>query len=97
MRIWIGIMKVTSAAVTSVAVSAVSSPAKRASSPLPSGENVARLLPPQHLVDEVLQLRPERVARRDHAHGPPVLHDRDVPEAAFVHEVQGVRERLVRV
>src|SRR5262249_1788542 len=97
---------VTSFAVTSFAVrNILSSPAERASSPvlrtssprLPLRKDVSRLLPSQHFIDEVFQLGAESVARRDHAHGPAVFHHRNVAEPALVHEVQGIRERLVRM
>src|ERR1700682_86743 len=48
-----------------------------------------------HLGHEFLELRAERVVRRDHAYWPPLFDYRNIAKPALVHHVQRVPERFV--
>jgi len=63
---------------------------------IPLTQNLADPLPPLHLGLELRELRTERVARRDHADGPPFFDHRHVTKTVFEHHHQRVMEGLVR-
>src|ERR1700736_5947219 len=48
-----------------------------------------------HFGHEFLELRAERVVRRDHTYWPPLFDYRDIAKPALVHHVQRVAERFV--
>src|SRR3972149_9726728 len=62
-----------------------------------SGSNILDLLLANQLINKILQLFAESVARGAHADGPAIFHYRHMQKPACMHEVKCIHERSIGV